>query len=90
MTIKRKRSLTEEISDFAAYWQVASVYAKAGNMAMAKRILDAAPVPSKRSPEQEARLLQQACEAIRHFQARDAERRLQGLPPLEPDTPQFH
>lgn len=91
MTINSKfrREITEEARDFLMYFRLARAYGKAGNPSMAKRIIDAAPV-STRSPEGAAQLLQRAVEAIQRIQARDYERRLQGLPPLEPKPPEIH
>ena len=75
--------------EFVAAFRLARTYGRAGNPEMAKKIMDSVKRSPSR-PEEREWSLKMACKRMREIQARNHERRLQGLPPFEPPDPSIH
>jgi hypothetical protein len=88
-SLKRRQQIAQEARAFHEAWQLAQVHAKAGNPDMAARIINS--VKFSKSPRSErAWVMHCAIKRLRELQARNYERRMQGLPPFEPKPPPIH
>jgi hypothetical protein len=94
---KRRREIMRELKEgtkeFAEAWRLASAYGKAGDTKMRGYFMRSVKTKRrKRTPEEKAWVMQLARESLHRLLLREAERREQGLPPIETEykKPSIH
>jgi hypothetical protein len=94
---KRRREILSELREdgrrFAEAWRLASAYRKAGDKLMARYFMKSVKIKRrKHSPEEKAWVMEIAHKRFMELAAEAAERRRQGLPPIESEykKPSIH